>query len=86
MSFHRRSLPHHSKQFDLPALTHRGTILDPSKLECLNKNHLMEMWSQADGLNGLADHVVGLVRRFSHIGTSALRACLVDSLTHDSHK
>jgi len=36
--------------------------LDPSKLEYLNKNHLMETWSQPHGLNALADRVVGSVK------------------------
>jgi len=43
----------------LSALTHRRTILDPSKLEYLNKNHLMETWSQPDGLNALTNRVIG---------------------------
>ena len=86
MSFHRPSLSHSSGQFNLPALTHPRTILDPLKLEYLNKNHPMETWSQADGLNGLADRVFGSVRRLSYIGTSALCACIVVSLTHDPHK
>ena len=55
-------LPHRYKQFDLSALTHRRTILDPSKLEHLNKNHLMETWSQPDGLNALANRVIGSVK------------------------
>lgn len=36
--------------------------MDPSKLEYLNKNHLMETWSQPHGLNALADRVVGSVK------------------------
>ena len=36
--------------------------MDPSKLEYLNKNHLMETWSQPHGLNALADRVAGLVK------------------------
>ena len=86
MSFHRPSLSHRSGQFNLPELTHRRTSLDPLKLEYLNKNHPMETWFQADGLNGSADRVVVSVRRLSYIGTSALRACIVDSLTYDPHK
>ena len=62
MSFYRQSLSHRFEQFDLSALTLRRTILDPAKLEYLNKNHLMETWSRPDGLNALADRVVGLVR------------------------
>ena len=72
MLFYCQSLPHRFKQFDLSALTHRRMILDPSKLEYLNKNHLMEMWSQPDGLNALASRVVGSVKeafpdRYVHV-------------------
>ncbi|KAF9647742.1 glutamyl-tRNA synthetase [Thelephora ganbajun] len=49
------------QEFDLSALTHRRTILDPLKLEYLNKNHLMETWSQPRGLNALANRVIGSV-------------------------
>ena len=62
MSFCRRRLSYRFEQFDLSALTHRRTILDPSKLEYLNKNHLMETWSQPDGLNTLANRVIGTVK------------------------
>ncbi|KAF8341957.1 hypothetical protein F5887DRAFT_918944 [Amanita rubescens] len=42
-------------QFDLDALTHRSTSLDPGKLEYINKHHLMQTWSSPEGLHGLAD-------------------------------
>lgn len=62
-------------------LTHRRTILDPQKLEYLNKLHLMETWSQPDGLNGLANRAIGSIEeafpnrcvlRPSHIGSPTL--------------
>lgn len=36
--------------------------MDGPKLEYLNKNHLMETWSQPDGLNALADRAIGPVK------------------------
>ena len=36
--------------------------MDPSKLEYLNKNHLMETWSQPDGLNTLANRAIGSIQ------------------------
>ena len=62
MSFSHHRLSYRFVQFDLSALTHRRTILDPSKLEYLNKNHLMETWSQPHGLNALANRVIGSVK------------------------
>jgi glutamyl-tRNA synthetase len=43
--------------FDLSSLTHRRSILDPTKLEFLNKHHLMRMWSTKEGLRSLAERV-----------------------------
>jgi hypothetical protein len=63
---------HHFQQFNLSALTHQSTILDPQKLEYLNKNHLVETWSQRnDGLNSLANRVIVSVGEPSQIGMSA---------------
>ncbi|TFK74720.1 glutamyl-tRNA synthetase [Pluteus cervinus] len=49
------------EEFDLSALTHRSSVLDPAKLEYLNKHHLMRIWSTPEGLQDLAqrahDHV-----------------------------
>lgn len=42
-------------QFDLSALTQRSSSLDPSKLEYLNKHHLMNTWSTPQGLESLAE-------------------------------
>jgi len=50
------------QEFDLSVLTHRRTTLDRPKLEYLNKNHLMETWSQPDGLNALANRAIGSVK------------------------
>ncbi|KAL0950568.1 hypothetical protein HGRIS_007370 [Hohenbuehelia grisea] len=40
--------------FDLRVLTHRSTSLDPTKLEYLNKHHLMRAWSTDAGLDAIA--------------------------------
>jgi len=37
------TLPELTQEFSLSALTHRRTVLDPVKLEYLNKHHLMQM-------------------------------------------
>jgi glutamyl-tRNA synthetase len=54
-SFYARSLL--PIQFDLSALTHRRTTLDPQKLEYLNKHHLMRAWSTTEGRANLAKRV-----------------------------
>ena len=41
-------------QFELDALTHRRTTLDPAKLAFLNKRHLMRMRSTESGLHAQA--------------------------------
>jgi len=48
--------------FDLSSLTHRRTILDPSKLEYLNKHHLMREWSQPGGSEILASRVQSSIK------------------------
>ncbi|PPQ71168.1 hypothetical protein CVT26_011029 [Gymnopilus dilepis] len=42
------------EQFDISALTHRNTILEASKLEYINKRHLMRRASTREGLKVLA--------------------------------
>ncbi|KAF8324958.1 hypothetical protein F5887DRAFT_1021355 [Amanita rubescens] len=49
-------------QFDLDALTHRSTSLDPGKLEYINKHHLMQAWSSPEGLHSLAERVHELIK------------------------
>ncbi|KAF8621855.1 hypothetical protein AX15_007468 [Amanita polypyramis BW_CC] len=49
-------------QFDLTALTHRSTSLDPGKLEFINKQHLIRAWSTPEGLHSLAERVHEQVR------------------------
>lgn len=51
------SLDEMIEQFDLASITHRRTVLDPMKLEYLNKHHLMRTMSVDDGLTNLAEHV-----------------------------
>lgn len=41
-------------QFELDALTHRRTTLDPAKLAFLNKHHLVRTRSSESGLHALA--------------------------------
>ncbi|KAG6874159.1 hypothetical protein C0995_005577 [Termitomyces sp. Mi166 len=49
------TLPEMIKEFELEALTHRSSSLDPNKLEYLNKHYLMRVWSTPDGLQSLAE-------------------------------
>lgn len=44
-------------EFDLSAMTHRSSSLDPAKLEYINKRHLMRIWSNPEGLEDLAEKV-----------------------------
>ncbi|ETW87728.1 hypothetical protein HETIRDRAFT_308400 [Heterobasidion irregulare TC 32-1] len=55
------SLPEIIAQFDLAALTHRRTVLDPAKLEYINKHHLMRAWATDAGLQSLAERARPLV-------------------------
>jgi len=49
-------------EFDLSVLTQRSSTLDPSKLEYLNKHHLMRIWSTPDGLDYLAQRAHGHIK------------------------
>ena len=42
-------------QFDISAVTHRNTSLDASKLEYINKHHLMQAASTDTGIQALAE-------------------------------
>ena len=42
-------------QFDITAVTHRNTSLDASKLEYINKHHLMHAASTDTGIQSLAE-------------------------------
>ncbi|PPQ68343.1 hypothetical protein CVT25_007592 [Psilocybe cyanescens] len=44
-------------QFSISAITHRNTILESSKLEYINKHHLMRQASTRSGLQALAERV-----------------------------
>jgi len=50
-------------QFDLSALTHRRMVLDPAKLEFLNKHHLMRTWSTPTGLEAFAQRVQDTIKK-----------------------
>ena len=41
-------------QFDFSAITHRRSVLDPEKLEYINKHHLMQLMQTQEGLTKLA--------------------------------
>lgn len=56
------TLPEMIREFDLTALTHRRTVLDPMKLEYLNKHHLMRTMSTDEGLTELAERVHDTVK------------------------
>ncbi|KAG5734168.1 Glutamyl-tRNA synthetase [Termitomyces sp. T112] len=49
------TLPEMIEKFELTALTQRSSILDPTKLEFLNKHYLMRVWSTPEGLQSLAE-------------------------------
>jgi len=51
------SLPEMIQKFDLSSVTHRRSVLDPMKLEYINKHHLMQTMSSDDGLNALAERM-----------------------------
>ncbi|KDQ52975.1 hypothetical protein JAAARDRAFT_39688 [Jaapia argillacea MUCL 33604] len=56
------SVPEIIEKFDLSALTHRRTVLDPVKLEYINKHHIMRMCSTPDGLGDIARRAHGIVK------------------------
>ncbi|KAI0935754.1 hypothetical protein AcV5_004082 [Taiwanofungus camphoratus] len=56
------SLEEMIQKFDLSSVTHRRSVLDPLKLEYLNKHHLMQSMASDGGLTGLAERVHGLVK------------------------
>ena len=49
-------------QFDISAVTHRNTSLEASKLEYINKHHLMRAASTATGIQVLAEKVHNRIR------------------------
>ncbi|KZT68859.1 glutamyl-tRNA synthetase [Daedalea quercina L-15889] len=51
------SLQEMIREFDLTLLTHRRSVLDPLKLEYLNKHHLMQKIASSDGLTELAERI-----------------------------
>ncbi|KAJ4485405.1 hypothetical protein J3R30DRAFT_3439297 [Lentinula aciculospora] len=61
-STHLMTLEEMISDFDLSALTHRSSILDVTKLEFINKHHLMKTWSTPHGLDDLARKVHGLIK------------------------
>ncbi|KAF8823996.1 hypothetical protein HHX47_DHR9000440 [Lentinula edodes] len=58
-STHLMTIDEMISDFDLSALTHRSSVLDGTKLEYINKHHLMRTWSTPEGLDKLANRVHG---------------------------
>jgi glutamyl-tRNA synthetase len=56
------TLPELIEQFDLASLTHRRQVLEPAKLEYLNKHHLMRSWKNDQGTLHHARGIHDLVR------------------------
>ncbi|KAH0838890.1 hypothetical protein J3R83DRAFT_7317 [Lanmaoa asiatica] len=56
------TLPELIEQFDLASLTHRRQVLEPAKLEYLNKHHLMRSWKNDRGTLHHARRIHDLVR------------------------
>ena len=59
---HVRTLLTISHQFDFSVITHRRTVLDPAKLEYMNKHHLMQLMSTPAGLGTLAERALPFVK------------------------
>ena len=55
------TLPQMISSFDLTLLTHRRPLLDPVKLEYINKHHLLRLAGGPE-LDGLAKRVHELVK------------------------
>ncbi|KAH7907048.1 hypothetical protein BJ138DRAFT_1216266 [Hygrophoropsis aurantiaca] len=49
-------------QFDLSSLTHRRNVLDPAKLNFLNKHHLISSWQAEGGITAHATRLHDLVK------------------------
>ncbi|KAI0367459.1 glutamyl-tRNA synthetase [Pilatotrama ljubarskyi] len=50
------------RNFDFSVLTHRRSVLDPAKLEYINKHHLMRLMTTPEGLRTLAERTQPYVR------------------------
>ncbi|OJT08520.1 Glutamate--tRNA ligase [Trametes pubescens] len=50
------------QNFDFSVLTHRRSVLDPVKLEYINKHHLMRLMTTSDGLRTLAERTQPYVK------------------------
>ncbi|KAF9481255.1 glutamyl-tRNA synthetase [Pholiota conissans] len=51
-------------QFDISAITHRNTILEASKLEYINKNHIIRRTSTPEGLQAAAEQAHSEIKAF----------------------
>ncbi|TBU26320.1 glutamyl-tRNA synthetase [Dichomitus squalens] len=50
------------RNFDFSVVTHRRSVLDPVKLEFINKHHLMQLMSSPGGLQSLAERAKPYVK------------------------
>ncbi|KAI0638911.1 glutamyl-tRNA synthetase [Trametes polyzona] len=50
------------QNFDFSVLTHRRSVLDPAKLEYINKHHLMRLMATPEGLRTLAERAQPYVK------------------------
>ncbi|KAI0757473.1 glutamyl-tRNA synthetase [Daedaleopsis nitida] len=50
------------QNFDFSVITHRRSVLDPAKLEYINKHHLMHLMSSDSGLRTLAQRTQPIVK------------------------
>ncbi|KAM5534385.1 hypothetical protein V8D89_011978 [Ganoderma adspersum] len=50
------------RDFDFSVVTHRRSVLDPVKLEYINKHHLMQLMNNPGGLRTLAERAQSLVK------------------------
>ncbi|OSD05744.1 glutamyl-tRNA synthetase [Trametes coccinea BRFM310] len=50
------------RNFDFSVLTHRRSVLDPAKLEYINKHHLMRLMTSPEGLRALAERAQPYVK------------------------
>jgi len=57
------SLSEMVKEFGLTSITHRRSVLDPMKLEYLNKHHLMRSMSSDDNLTELAERSHPVIKK-----------------------
>ncbi|OCH94171.1 glutamyl-tRNA synthetase [Obba rivulosa] len=71
------SLEQMIKEFELSSLTHRRTVLDPVKLQYLNKHHLIKSMTTDDGLLALAEKVRDIVKEAQYTSAPYIKDVIV---------